>query len=44
MTNTLKNRPILQACLWLKAATQVFRQRTLMLWLFYFTTAHENNF
>lgn len=44
MIATLKGRPLLQACLWTKAAAQVFRQRITMLWLFYFNHKQETNF
>jgi hypothetical protein len=46
ITNTIQGRPLLQARLWAKAATQVFRQRITMLWLFYFTNGkhRQHNF
>jgi hypothetical protein len=44
MIATLKGRPVLHTRLWLKAATQVFRQRITMLWLFYFNNKQQTNF
>jgi hypothetical protein len=46
LAQTIKDRPLLHARLWLKAVTQVFRQRITMLWLFYFAfnfNKHEHN-
>ncbi len=43
MTNTIQGRPFLKAKLWTRAATQVFRQRITMLWLFYFTTGNNEH-
>lgn len=44
-TNTFKGlKPLLRARLWLKAVSQVARNRVTMIWMFYFTSTNANNF